>query len=43
MIKFHTILFPVATAFVILTGPAISYDDAKMGKKVLINVAPAMP
>ena len=43
MIKFHTMLFSVATAFVISTGPAISDGDAKMGKKVLINVAPAMP
>ena len=34
MIKFHKILFSVATAFVISTGPAIADGDAKMGKKV---------
>ncbi len=34
MIKLHKILFSVATAFVISTGPAFADGDAKMGKKV---------
>jgi cytochrome c2 len=34
MIKFHKILFSVATAVVISTGPAFADGDAKMGKTV---------
>jgi len=34
MINFHKILFSMATAFVISTGPALADGDAKMGKTV---------